>query len=189
MHSTSEHGVSSITTITTADAHTSAASRRLNWRPPADLNGLVRFARKTKSGFCACVITFQTCYTSYTVNLALPQDCAIDISYMSARPIARACGTTWLPLDRFSWNFILRSVCGGHKIRRGNSRLVQKRIKVTVTLHDVLYTFTGRLDPWILVLPWLPSTVVENDIMIDSNWYWSCAMCMMYSEGEESVQS
>ena len=39
LHTTSEHGVSS---ITTADAHTSAASSRLNWRPPADLNGLVR---------------------------------------------------------------------------------------------------------------------------------------------------
>jgi len=43
LHTTSEHGVSS---ITTADAHTSAASRRLNWRPPADLNGLVRFAER-----------------------------------------------------------------------------------------------------------------------------------------------
>ena len=30
LHSTSEHGVSS---ITTADTHTSAASSRLNWRP------------------------------------------------------------------------------------------------------------------------------------------------------------
>ena len=57
LHTTSEHGVSS---ITTADAHTSAASSRLNWRPHADLNGLVRFAGKTKSGFCACAITFQT---------------------------------------------------------------------------------------------------------------------------------
>ena len=56
LHTTSEHGVSS---ITTADAHTLAASSRLNWRPLADLNGLVRFARKTKSGFCACAITFQ----------------------------------------------------------------------------------------------------------------------------------
>jgi len=37
LHTTSEHGVSS---ITTADAHTSAASSRLNGRPPADLNGL-----------------------------------------------------------------------------------------------------------------------------------------------------
>jgi len=43
LHTTSEHGVSS---ITTAGAHTSAASSRLNWRPPADLNGLVRFAER-----------------------------------------------------------------------------------------------------------------------------------------------
>ena len=40
---TSEHGVSS---ITTADARTLSASIRLNWRPPADLNGLVRFAER-----------------------------------------------------------------------------------------------------------------------------------------------
>ena len=63
LHTTSEHGVSS---ISTADAHTSAASSRLNWRPPADLNGLVRYARKTKSGFCACAITFQTQSASKT---------------------------------------------------------------------------------------------------------------------------
>jgi len=43
LHTTSEHGVSS---ITTADAHTSAASSRLNWRPPTDLNGLVRCAER-----------------------------------------------------------------------------------------------------------------------------------------------
>ena len=43
LHTTSEHGVSS---ITTADAHTSAASSWMNWRPPADLNGLVRFAER-----------------------------------------------------------------------------------------------------------------------------------------------
>jgi len=41
LHTTSEHGVPS---ITTADANNSAASSRLNWRPPAGLNGLVRFA-------------------------------------------------------------------------------------------------------------------------------------------------
>jgi len=34
LHTTSEHGVSS---ITTADAHTSAASSILNWRQQADL--------------------------------------------------------------------------------------------------------------------------------------------------------
>jgi len=55
LHTISEHGVSNIST----DAHTSAAGSRLNWRPSADLNGLARFARKTKYGFCACDITFQ----------------------------------------------------------------------------------------------------------------------------------
>jgi len=43
LHTTSEHGVSS---ITTADAHTLAASRRPNLRLPADLKGLVRFAER-----------------------------------------------------------------------------------------------------------------------------------------------
>ena len=56
LHTTSEHGVSS---ITTADAHTSAASIRLNWRP-CRFKWTRPFRRKTKSGFCACAITFQT---------------------------------------------------------------------------------------------------------------------------------
>ena len=56
LHTTSEHGVSS---ITTADAHTSAASSRMNWRPSADLNGLVRFAERRNLGFCACAIAFE----------------------------------------------------------------------------------------------------------------------------------
>ena len=55
LHTTSEHGVSS---ITTADAHTSAASSRLNWRP--------RRFKWMKSGFCACAITFQTQSTAIT---------------------------------------------------------------------------------------------------------------------------
>ena len=46
-----------------ADAHTSGACSRLNWRPRR-----FKWTRplrwKTKSGFCACAITFQTCSTS-----------------------------------------------------------------------------------------------------------------------------
>jgi hypothetical protein len=56
LHSTSEHGVSR---ITTADAHTSAASSRLNWRPRR-FKWTRPFRRKTKSGFCSCALTFQT---------------------------------------------------------------------------------------------------------------------------------
>ena len=69
LHNTSEHGVSS---ITTANAHTPAASSRLNWRPTADLNRLVRFVRKTKSCFCACAITFQTQSNKYSSKLCAP---------------------------------------------------------------------------------------------------------------------
>jgi hypothetical protein len=54
-HTTSELGVSS---ITTADANTSAASSRLNWRTRR-FKWTRPFPRKTKSGFCACAITFQ----------------------------------------------------------------------------------------------------------------------------------
>ena len=55
LRTTSEHGVSS---ITTADARTSAASSRLNWRP-CRFKWTRPFRRKTESGFCACAITFQ----------------------------------------------------------------------------------------------------------------------------------
>ena len=56
LHTTSEHGVSS---ITTADAHISAASSWLNWRS-CWFKWTRPFRRKTKSCFCACAITFQT---------------------------------------------------------------------------------------------------------------------------------
>ena len=56
LHTTSEHGVSS---ITAADAHTSAASSQMNRRPHR-FKWIRPFRRKTKSGFCACAITFQT---------------------------------------------------------------------------------------------------------------------------------
>jgi len=55
LHTTSERVVSS---ITTADAHTSAASSRLNWRSRR-FKWTRPFRRKTKSGFWACAITFQ----------------------------------------------------------------------------------------------------------------------------------
>ena len=60
LHTTSELGVCS---ITTADAHTFAASSRLNWRP-CRFKWTRPFRQKTKSGFCACAITFQTQSTS-----------------------------------------------------------------------------------------------------------------------------
>jgi len=56
LHTTSEHGASS---ITTADAYTSAASSRLNLRH-RQFKWTRPFRRKTKSGFWACAFTFHS---------------------------------------------------------------------------------------------------------------------------------
>jgi hypothetical protein len=61
LHTTSEHGVSS---ITATDAHTLAAGSRLNWCPHW-FKWTSPFRRKVKSGFCACAITFRTQSTSH----------------------------------------------------------------------------------------------------------------------------
>ena len=56
LHTTSGHGVPC---ITTADAHNSAVSNRLNWHAPYRFKWTRPYRRKTKPGFCACAITFQ----------------------------------------------------------------------------------------------------------------------------------
>ena len=66
---TSEHGVSS---ITNADAHNSAASSRLNWNPRR-FKWTRPSRRRTKSGFCACAITFQLASTR-TVRKVTPNN-------------------------------------------------------------------------------------------------------------------
>jgi hypothetical protein len=67
LYTTSEHGVSSITTV---DAHTSAASSRLNWRP-CRFKWTRPFRRKTKSGFCASAITFQLTSTNSLLTVLI----------------------------------------------------------------------------------------------------------------------
>jgi hypothetical protein len=88
LHTTSEHGESS---ITTADAHTSAASSRLNWRPCL-FKWTRPFRRNKKSGFCACAITSQTQSTYNTLRqstqiimLNILISCIKNIATVSAR--------------------------------------------------------------------------------------------------------
>jgi len=92
LHTTSERGVSS---ITTTDAHTSAASSRLNWRP-CRFKLTRPFRRKTKSGFCACAITFQLASTPRTGQRVVVQagysrcDCDLYLERCSVRMSTRA---------------------------------------------------------------------------------------------------
>jgi len=48
--------------LLSADPHSSTASSRLNWHPRR-FKWTRPFRWKAKSGFCACAITFRTCYT------------------------------------------------------------------------------------------------------------------------------
>jgi hypothetical protein len=73
-HKTSERGVSS---ITNADAHTSAASSRLNWLPRR-FKWTRPFRRKTKCGFCACAIRFQTSSTACLKYLLAQRSISYD---------------------------------------------------------------------------------------------------------------
>ena len=81
LHTTSEHGLSS---ITTADAHTSAASSRLNWCPRR-FKWTRPFRRKTKSGFCACAITFQL------ESTAVPSVCGSLVRNIKSRIWCQEC--------------------------------------------------------------------------------------------------
>jgi hypothetical protein len=62
-HMTAEHRLARAVHTLQADVHSSSASSRLNWRPRR-FKWTCPFRRKTKSGFCACAITFQTQPTS-----------------------------------------------------------------------------------------------------------------------------
>jgi len=74
-HTTSERGVSS---ITDADAHTSAASSRLNWLPRR-FKWTCPFRRKTNCGFCACAIRFRTSSNKVNVNVPVLETGKIEL--------------------------------------------------------------------------------------------------------------
>jgi hypothetical protein len=66
-HMTAEHRLARTIQTLHADVHSSPASSRLNWRP-CQFKWTRPFRWKTKSGFCACAITFQMQSTSWLLN-------------------------------------------------------------------------------------------------------------------------
>jgi hypothetical protein len=108
LHTTSEHDVSN---ITTADAHNSAASSRLNWRPRR-FKWTRPFRRKRKYGFCAMPSHFKR---SLTPNLGWTQclqdgrypDCLLSqLNVEPGIPLARCfVRTVVLMTIRVLWDF------------------------------------------------------------------------------------
>jgi hypothetical protein len=111
-HTTSEHGVSS---ITTTDAHTSAVSSRLNWRPRR-FKWTRPFRRKTKFGFCACAITFQTRSTFY--------------EYFSSLVFGLPPPRPWYSNMRFYFEFVVEDV----KLGQDYNRLPATSLLMTIIL-------------------------------------------------------
>ena len=70
-HMTAEHRLARAVQTLQADVHSWPASSRLNWRPRR-FKWIRPFRPKTKSGFCACAITFPTQSTTAPSALALP---------------------------------------------------------------------------------------------------------------------
>ena len=100
LNTTSEHGVSS---INTADARTSAASSRLNWHPRW-FKWTCPFRRKTKSGFCACAITFQTQSTCDRTT-SLPPSYITDTLSSTASSLQHPPGPTHIILKNEAVSF------------------------------------------------------------------------------------
>jgi len=97
LHTTSEHDFSS---ITTADAHISVASNRLNWAPPpADLNGLVRFAER-RNLVSACVPSrFKRSQSLFAVLLTRLKLTVLNVSRQCPLILSLITGCIWgLPL-------------------------------------------------------------------------------------------
>ena len=115
LHTTSEHGVSS---ITTADAHTSAASSRLNWSPRR-FKWTRPFRRKTKSGFCARAITIQLAsnagYTMFRGSMK-STGYLLQISLRHRVP------------SHFNWRLLLTHKC---------DHLVESRIRSALPLFSI----------------------------------------------------
>ena len=106
LHTTSEHAVSSITTV---DAYNSAANNRLNWRPPAYLNGLVRLAAKTKCGFSARV--------PWHFKRSLPHDEILQCTYRGEVKLI-----TWIYIYIYTYTYgLYSSVDIWNEIRAGQS--------------------------------------------------------------------
>jgi len=75
---------------------------------------------------------------------------------MYDRPFVRPRGASRLPLDGFSWNFLLVVLRKSVE----NIQLSQNWTKIRGTLHEYVSTF---MTPQLLALPWLPSVVIDNN--------------------------
>jgi len=124
----------SVQSITTADVHNSASSSRLNWHPRRFIWARP-FRRKTKSGFCACAITFQTQSTAIPLLPLCVSMAGYRVNftffrwYQSASSVTshRIVNVPILPLSLNLWPRIVSALSTKTVDRRCNSTDVQSQ--------------------------------------------------------------
>jgi hypothetical protein len=113
LHTTSEHGLSS---ITTADAHSSPVSSRLNWSH-RQFKWIRPFRRKTKSGFYASAITFQTQSTGV---LCIKHTLLLHSNDETSCPFPLV--NVWRRASGRNLNWFCPSICGGFPCRENDKQ-------------------------------------------------------------------
>jgi hypothetical protein len=170
LHTTSEHDVSS---ITTADAHTSAASSRLKWSPRR-FKWTRPFRRKMKSGFYACAITFQTQSTTRykCFQYGLKPSALMDLSFQTSKtskPTSQNCSITfWSVKDiiRYCINFQ-----GFHEITKDKEcckQLVNRNFSYFWPLYSMIWY---KLQ---MMVGWSAGWYDVKTALRRLRWHWNC---------------
>jgi len=169
LHTTSKHDVSS---ITTADAHTSAASSRLNWRTSRRFKWTRPFRRKTKSGFCACAITFQLASNAVPLQACTSPEGSRRLTFPNSRlsayedgkavsPTHVAFTRQEIPLVESIWNVMVHGDAREGKWRRNWRMQWVASTLHTTSEHDVssITTADAHTSAASSRLNWRPSPI------------------------------
>ena len=119
-HMTAEHRLARAVQTLQTDVNSSPANSRLNWRP-CRFKWTRPFRRKTKSGFCACTITFQTQSTSHEdLRTCILLTTVRNISYLENSTQGSSCCIAKAKLNTF-----IQGVTGGTDQTSGECSLGQ----------------------------------------------------------------
>jgi hypothetical protein len=129
-HVTAEHRLAPAVQTQQADVHNSPASSRLNWRP-CRFKWARPFRWKTKSGFCACAITFQTQSTKCISWGGKGGQCVALTNFLPS--CTDFVGTSWISSSRSSaFTFFVSKpflpLCEPYDTYSGCSKLWNKHV-------------------------------------------------------------
>jgi len=190
LHTTSKRGE---TSITTADAHTSAASSRMNWRP-CRFKWTRPFRRKTRSSFCACAITFQTqskaipiqAYYRYRRFKELGFPCFLDCRHMKViRLSALRTGRLYPRLRKYlCYPFLLEDMSEGLRQWKISNDIIRNRTRDlpacstrSTSFSILLFWFALYMGQCLLMVQKISSLSILNCLI---RWVWRLSITPLH---------